>query len=132
MTQISWNCRGVAAPSTVRELKELCKTHKPAILFLMETRASVGRIEKVRRRLHFQQCFSVDSIGLSGGLALFWNEEVHVQIFSYCQNFIHSSVMVKDSGQVFDCTYVYGNPQFQQRRGLWSRLLALQSSNDQA
>lgn len=118
MTQISWNCRGLAAASTIRELKELCQPQRPAIIFLMETRAPEGRIDSVRRRLKFQNMFCVEARGLSGGLGLIWNDEVHVQIFKASQNFIHASVMIKESGYIFDCTYVYGNPNYQQRRGL--------------
>ncbi|XP_025679206.2 uncharacterized protein [Arachis hypogaea] len=48
MSIISWNCRGVAAPVTVSELLHLCKQIKPAIVFLMETRAkdSSERIDR--------------------------------------------------------------------------------------
>lgn len=126
MTQLSWNCRGVAAASTMRELKQLCKAHMPTIVFLMETRAPEGRIENIRRRLKFQNCFCVEARGKSGGLALFWTDEVQVQIMSSSQNIIHTSVLVNSSGVLFDSSYVYGNPTFQQRRGLWSRLLAQQ------
>ncbi|KAJ1425943.1 Endonuclease/exonuclease/phosphatase superfamily [Sesbania bispinosa] len=39
MIIISWNCRGVAASATASELRELCMSSKPTILFLMETKA---------------------------------------------------------------------------------------------
>lgn len=63
MTCISWNCRGLAAAPTMRELRQLCKAHTPAIVFLMETRASVERVENVRRKLKFSNMFCVDAIG---------------------------------------------------------------------
>lgn len=96
----------------------------------METRALEGRIESMRRRLKFNYKFCVEAQGLSGGLGLLWNDEVHIQVFEASQNYIHASVLVKDIGKEFDCTYVYGNPNFQQRRGLWSKLLALQGERD--
>ncbi|KAJ1414056.1 Endonuclease/exonuclease/phosphatase superfamily [Sesbania bispinosa] len=37
MSWISWNCRGLAATSTLRELKELCSKYKSALVFLSET-----------------------------------------------------------------------------------------------
>lgn len=78
MTILSWNCRGVAAAPTMRELKQLCKLHKSAFIFLMETRAPEERIESLRRRLRFQKMFCVEARGRSGGLAMFWNDDVHI------------------------------------------------------
>lgn len=63
---------------------------------------------------------------------LLWMDEVHIQVFSSSQNFIHTSVLLKDFGISFHCTYVCGNPTFHHRRGLWSRLLSLRSNIDQA
>lgn len=77
MSIISWNCRGMAAPATIRELHELCKADKLAI-FLMETRAPKGRVQRMKRRLKFHKCFVVEPRGLSGGLCVFWNNEVQL------------------------------------------------------
>lgn len=118
MSIISWNCRGMGAPATIRELHELCKAYQPAILFLMETRAPMGRIEKMKRRLKFQNCFAVDPIGLSGGLCILWKENVQIQIFQHTQNYIHSTVSFDNLKDEFDCSFVYGNPIYQQRKGL--------------
>lgn len=96
----------------------------------METRAPKGRVDSVRRRLTFQYMFCVEARGLSGGLGLIWNDEVHVQIFKASQNFIHTSITIKETSKFFDCTYVYGNPNFQQRRGLWSKLIRLQEDKE--
>lgn len=130
MSIISWNCRGLASPATIRELSELCRIHQPDIMFLMETRAPRERAEKMQRRLKFKRCFVVNPIGLSGGLCLFWNDNVHVQIFNVSPNFIHTNISFGSSSYDFDCSFVYGNPIFQHRNGLWSRLLAFQSDKE--
>lgn len=67
MTILSWNCRRLAAPATMYELRELNKSPQPAIIFLMETRAPKGRICTLRRTLRFQSSFCVEPRGLSGG-----------------------------------------------------------------
>lgn len=126
MTVLSWNCRGLAAAPTFRELKNLCKIYRPAIIFLMETRAPEERVERVRRRLKYKNMFCVEAIGRSGGLCLFWNDEVQLQIFHSSQNFIHTSILLNASGSLFDCSFIYGNPTFRQRRGLWTRILRFQ------
>lgn len=71
MMILSWNCRGVAAAPTDRELRSLCSKNKPVIVFLMETRSRKEKLEELRRRLGFDFMFTVDPRGLSGGLALF-------------------------------------------------------------
>lgn len=130
MTIISWNCRGLAALATIRELSELCKVHQPDIVFLMETRAPKERVEKMRRRLKFQRCFVVNPRGLSGGLCLFWNDHVNVQIFNASPNYIHTAISFGNSSFDFDCSFVYGHPTFHNRRGLWSSLLDFQLNKD--
>ena len=129
MNAISWNCRGLGATSTVHELKDLCRRVKPSLLFLMETRAKGNRIIEVQRRLHFQKMFSIDSDGSSGGLCLFWNANVEVEIVDACQNYIHTLCRSRDDGLDWDCTFVYGNPIFPERRYLWERLRVLHIGN---
>lgn len=130
MTILSWNCRGVAAAATINELRELCKSNQPAILFLMETRAPPGRIDKLRRSLKFHSSFCVNPRGLSGGLCLLWNDSVTVQILQHSPNFIHTAVCYSQGGEIFECTFVYGHPIFQQRRNLWGILAGLQLNKD--
>lgn len=132
MSVLSWNCRGLAATATMSELRELCKFHQPAIIFLMETRAPKERIENLRRRLKFKFCFSVEPRGLAGGLGLLWNDTVEVQIFHFSPNFIHSAVLDKERGIDVDYTFVYGNPNFQQRRNLWDSIEEFQGSRSRA
>lgn len=126
MTCLSWNCRGLAAAPTFRELKNLCKAYKPTIIFLMETRAPEERIENVRRRLKFRHMICVEAVGRSWGLCLLWEDEVQIQIFQSSQNIINTAVMIKATCKMFDCSFIYGNPTFSQRRGLWSRISKFQ------
>lgn len=130
MTILSWNCRGVAATATMNELRELCKHHQPVVLFLMETKAPKERIRKIQQSLKFQASFCVESRGLSGGLALFWNDNISVQILNATPNYIHTSLCYKQGGGFFDCTFVYGHPQYQQRRNFWPVLAGFQPNRD--
>lgn len=125
MTFLSWNCRGMAAAATMNELKELCRAYQPVVVFLMETRAPRGRVERLCRTLKFTSSFCVEPRGLSGGLCLLWNKQVNIQIFESCPNFIHSNISDQQGRYEFDCTFVYGNPIFQQRRSLWGKLSSL-------
>ena len=125
MIILSWNCRGSAGTSTVQELVDLCRRVKPAVLFLMETRAKKNKLEELRQRLKFEECFCVEAEGLAGGLGLFWSKEISIQVAEANQNFIHASCCEKDGGSFWDGTFIYGNPNFQERRHLWVERLQL-------
>ncbi|XP_057432608.1 uncharacterized protein LOC130725388 [Lotus japonicus] len=125
MKILSWNCRGVAATPTARELRNICSNNKPSIVFLMETRARREKIEELRRRLGFDYYFTVDPRGISGGLALLWKKEVHIHIFQSSAYFIHSSVQASNDTSPWDCTFVYGDPCPQRRRLLWPQIAAV-------
>ncbi|RYR11937.1 hypothetical protein Ahy_B04g069438 [Arachis hypogaea] len=66
MSCLSWNCCGMAALATVSELQNLCKQFKPAIVFLIETRAKREYLEKIKRKFCFDGSFCVEPRRLSG------------------------------------------------------------------
>lgn len=115
MTTISWNCRGLAAATTSKELHDLVKCPKPAILFLMETRAQKESLDRVKRKFKFQNAFCVPALGTAGGLGLIWNNAYEIQILQSCRNFIHTGIKDKKTGDLFELTFVYG-------RHLWRKL----------
>src|ERR1044072_7911476 len=53
---------------------------------------------------------------------------MEVEILDSNQNFIHTHIEDKINEQAWFCTFVYANPNFSQRRHLWSRLLTLYTS----
>ena len=126
MIILSWNCRGSARSSTVQELVDLCKRINPAVLFLMETRANKGRVENLKVKLWFDDCWCVEANGLSGGLGLFRKKDIELEVLKESQNFIHAKCREKVGGAFWICCFVYGNPNFKDRRLLWDRLQCLQ------
>lgn len=48
MSLSSWNYQGLEAPMVTSELKDLIRSHKLAIIFLMETRAHEERVKKTK------------------------------------------------------------------------------------
>jgi hypothetical protein len=75
----------------------MVKEKKPMVVFLMETKLQACQVEKVQ--LGFGSVFVVDSIGRSGGLALFWHENVEVEIQNYSRRHINAKVRSDISGQ---------------------------------
>lgn len=53
------------------------------VVFLMETLLVLARMEVVRRHLGFDECFTVDPLGRSGGLALMWKYDINLNIHNY-------------------------------------------------
>ena len=63
----------------------------------METKIRGKRVENLKGLLGFTGCFVVDSLGLSGGIGLFWTGELHVELQNYSQKHIDVTVRRKDS-----------------------------------
>ena len=110
MNIISWNCRGLGNPRTVNELYRLVKAKKTSLVFLMETKLRKEKLERVRVKLGFPNMFEVDSVGKSGGLALFWNKEEKVEIQNFSRRHINASVIYGRSGNPWKFTSFYGHP----------------------
>jgi hypothetical protein len=70
MILINWNCRGLGNPKAIRDVRLLVKEKQPNILFL-------------RTKMGFYGVFLVDSVGRSGGLALFWDKESELSISNF-------------------------------------------------
>lgn len=76
MSMLSWNLRGLGNHRSVQVLKDLLHFKRPKIVFVMETKINGARLNYICDVLGFNNFFAVDSIGLSGGLGLFWNDNM--------------------------------------------------------
>ena len=80
MSFISWNCQGFGVALAVKNLREEVRKEKPQIVFLMETKQQEKYMESKRRLMMFEEAWYVNPVGKSGGLALWWKEEVGVVV----------------------------------------------------
>ena len=48
----------------------------------METRAKKKRLEELKHKLNFDECFCVEAKGVAGGLGLLWNKEIVIQVIA--------------------------------------------------
>ena len=94
----------------------------PTIVFLMETKAKLKRIEKIKFKLGFSNRLIIPCSGHSGGLALFWSKEVTLEIKSFSKN--HIDAMITESSEAFfwRFTSFYGHPKTHLRGESWSLL----------
>ncbi|XP_074347397.1 uncharacterized protein LOC141686251 [Apium graveolens] len=125
MNILSWNCQGLGNPQTVRVLSDLLKSRKPDLLFLSETISYTNKIEELRVKFGFSQCFSVDRVGRSGGLAIFWKHNVNCEVTGYSQNHIDVN-FIENNVALWRLSCFYGFPERTRRKQSWDfiRLLA--------
>lgn len=115
MSCLSWNCRGLGSPRTVRVLKDLLRVHKPVFVFLMETLSFANKIEDLRVRFGFDNCFSVDRVGRSGGLAILWMNKFKCEVSTYSRN--HIDVLVSENNaHSWRLSCYYGFPERDRRK----------------
>lgn len=77
----------------------------PSILFLSETKISNFRITSIRQSLNF----GIDSVGIKGGLGIFWKSDWKVELKSYGPG--HIDTFVTDpNDSTWRFTGFYGNP----------------------
>lgn len=129
MITICWNCRGIGATSTVKELKDIIFKFKPQVVSLSETKEKCSKLHNLKRRLHFDDTYVVDCIGKFGGLCLFWKRSVKVEVIYSDNNVIHSYVINMNTNAIFRYSFVYGNPVSQQRKRFWVILRNLHQNN---
>ena len=117
------NCRGLGQPEAVQEVCSLVALHRPALVFLSETRIFDNSVEYLKRKLNFPNGVGVGSFGRGGGLALLWTHEVCVKLQSY--NKLHIDVAVLDplsDEEKWHFTGFYGEPRRENRWRSWALL----------
>ncbi|XP_060959448.1 uncharacterized protein LOC133030655 [Cannabis sativa] len=127
MNIISWNARGLSNPRAFRQLRLLISQKKPDVIFIMETKLSVGSISKFRNAFKFPNGIEVPRIGLSGGLLFLWNSNVNVTIINYGRHFVDCYIALLD-GPTCHFSGFYGSPVVAQRKFTWELLKKLKDS----
>nr|GMC85790.1 uncharacterized protein LOC109184723 [Ipomoea batatas] len=110
MSFISWNCRGLGNQTTVQVLNDIVHTKRPVLLFLMETKLCSSKMEIIRTKVGFDNMFTVDCSGRSGGLALLWKKELNLTIVNHSRNFIDATINSVSSSSLWRYTGFYGCP----------------------
>ena len=125
MNILSWNCRGAGNFQLVRDLVSLVQAHSSSIVFLCETRKSKNKRKRYRARLGFRGFDALDSVDLSGGLALYWHESLCLDVKTINERYIDAYVTSVAGELPWRLTCVYGEPRMEDRHCMWSSLRAL-------
>jgi len=129
MNIISWNCRGLGNVKAVPALKDLVRVYNPDIVILIETLVHNNKISYLCYSLGFENHFSMDRIGRSGGLAILWRSTIDCFLINFSQNFINMSIKDQAIGN-WRLTAFYGYPDSGRRRESWDLLRNLCSQTD--
>ncbi|XP_042964510.1 uncharacterized protein LOC122298707 [Carya illinoinensis] len=125
MKTLSWNCRELGNPRTVQDLCHMAKEKRPNIVFLMETKINSDRCGRVKRRLKFDGCFTVEPVGRKGGLALMWDCDTYVEVLNYSLRHISAWITVEEGRRKWLLTGFYGEPEVNKREEAWRLLTSL-------
>lgn len=88
----------------------------------METKHNNVFLESLRRSFGFDYGSYVDPEGLSGGLALWWQCGVSVEVDSTTKNIMQTVVFDKAEGKCWAASFVYGCPSREGRGKVWQDL----------
>jgi hypothetical protein len=100
-------------------LERLVHSHKPKILFISETWQNKEYVEGLRWRLGFKNIISLKEECKGVGLALFWDESVHVELFKMSARLFDVTIHNLHVGNKWRCTFVYGKPRTSKRYNMW-------------
>ncbi|KAI9117074.1 hypothetical protein K1719_012073 [Acacia pycnantha] len=68
MNLIVWNCRGAASKTFPERIKDLIKGVKVNILILIETCDNRAKVDRIVRKLGFNNWIMVEYSGYAGGI----------------------------------------------------------------
>jgi hypothetical protein len=128
MNLLSLNCRGAGLAATVGELRDLCRSYNPEVVFLCETKQKVKYMDRIKWSLGFSNGVTVDCQGKSGGMVLWWKNGVNVSVRPWSQYYIDAAINF--NGQTWRFNGIYGEPRSDLRNKTWEVLRYLRSQDD--
>lgn len=130
MNVLAWNCRGMRNSRTVHDLAAFLQPHDPKLVFLSETRQTEEQMKKLRWRLGLKGCLARSCIGKSGGIALFWDESLSVDLITISNKLIDVSVQESPSSPPWRISFIYGEPRAEDRHLTWELLHRIRLRSD--
>lgn len=120
MNAIAWNCQGARAELTKKHLEEFHRFFQPSFSFLSETKNNRLFRQDLQVSFGYDQNFTVESRGRSGGLALFYMNEPKTVITYSDDRMIDVESSLE--GHKLYMTFLYDDPVVENRDQVWKRL----------
>ncbi|MBA0642044.1 hypothetical protein Goklo_026507 [Gossypium klotzschianum] len=101
---------------------EYKREFEPNLLALYETRISGSKEESIVAKMGFDNYFRVEATWFSGGIWLFWNDNLSVEVLKVNSHFVHMRIQIRQNNSSFLCTVIHASPQWVLREVLWDNL----------
>lgn len=118
-----WNCQGAASKKFLRAALMFINQHKPNIFCLLEPKVFGIGADEIYMKLKYNNWIRVEAVGFSGGIWIFWNDEIHVRV-----ECTHPQAILIEVEDCRNCIWhfaaVYASPTPLLRQKLWRMLKA--------
>ena len=84
----SWNCRGLNGDLAGGVLRGLVRKWNPDIVFLVETKMRMAKMDKIRSKLGFWGGISFPAVGTVDGICLWWKRGICLDVWKITKNMI--------------------------------------------
>lgn len=125
MSILAWNCRGISegASPLVSFISSIASSSNVDVIFLQETKCSVGKLEGIFAVRGYSNCLGWDSVGSKWGLFVCWSPRIAVVVIDVSENIILCKVSTTPNYE-FYVAFVYGSPYFENRPRVWDYIHA--------
>jgi hypothetical protein len=72
-------------------------------------------------------CLAVDSRGKRGGIALFWDENIQVNLLTIDDRYIDVSIREDPNAEPWRAAFIYGEPRVEDRHRIWEIMQRLKT-----
>lgn len=79
-----------------------------------------SRLVKLRQKMGFKNGFNVPPVGFAGGLSLWWDESIKVEVIFSSENLIDTVVQSVNTGVTARASWIYGTPYRQLKEEFWN------------
>lgn len=128
MNCLAWDCMGIDGSCTVCALVSLVQVHHPLFDFLCETRQAKKKVRRLSNHIGLRGFVVVSSSLFSGGLAFFWDDQMHVKSKDLNDQYIDVYVQASLCYAMWRLTCVYGGPKVGNKHLMWGHLRNLKES----
>lgn len=101
----------------------LLRNHHPEIFGLLEPKVSGAQADRICKNIGYDYWIRVEAFGYSGGIWVFWQNNLHVDILATHPQLVLLKV-AKEGESPVTMAFVYASPSYQLRRKLWNDLKA--------
>lgn len=129
MKLLCWNCQGLDNPLTVHALKALLTKEKPDLLFLMETKNRELVLNRLQHMLHYNRSFVQNPVGTVGGIAVFWNDTISLEIEGFSEDYFDMVCGDLSDDQLMRITCLHAPFSYHNRQLFWETLRRISAFN---